>query len=75
MKLDKEPVIILTHKIYPGTVLYIKKSKLSAAIEIYEQLFEKAPKEKVIIKRLAGLYAKTGQEEKARSLVEYLNKL
>jgi len=56
-------------------MLYIKKNKLSAAIEIYEQLFEKAPKEKVIIKRLAGLYAKTGEEEKTLSLVEYLNTL
>lgn len=55
-------------------LIYIQSGSFDAAIQIYEQLFKIMPHDRNIVKRLAGLYAKTGQNEQATILVEYLNK-
>ncbi len=46
--LEEEPVIIIKDKIYPGTVLNIKKSKLEIEKEITNARFFESPEENVI---------------------------
>lgn len=53
-------------------LIYIQSSLFDSAIDIYTRLQQIIPLESNIIKRLAGLYAKTGQTEKAASLVQQL---
>lgn len=56
-------------------IVYIKQRDWEQAAFVYEQLLEKSPQDMAIMKRLAGVYAKSGQMQKAQSLIEYLNKL
>jgi len=51
-----------------GTVL-IKLQKFNKAIEIYETLHNKVPKNDQVVRRLAGLYLKTGKDQKAAALM------
>lgn len=55
-----------------GTVL-IKQSKFGEAISVYERLVEARPDNVAGVKRLAGLYAKVGDLDKARGLLAVLN--
>jgi len=51
-----------------GTVL-IKQEKYHEAISHYESLFQVNPNNSNILKRLVGLYAKTGEIERANKLI------
>jgi len=56
-------------------LIYIQSASFTEAIRIYEKLIEILPTESGIIKRLAGLYAKIGQTDKAAELVNRLTQL
>ena len=56
-------------------IIYIKRQEWDKAVSIYEKLLEKSPQDVTIIKRLAGIYAKTNQIQKTQLLLEYLNQL
>ncbi len=57
-----------------GLVL-LKQQKFKEAIKVYEHLFQLQPKHFQTVKKLAGLYAKTGDMEKAGALISHLNEL
>lgn len=50
-------------------ILYIKTSYFDRAINIYEALHVQAPDNQQVSRRLAGLYVKTGAEDKAAMLL------
>ncbi len=52
--------------------IYIKQRKFEKAIEAYRHLLVFKPENPTLIKRLAGLYAKTGDLEKAQMLLTQL---
>ena len=57
-----------------GLVL-LKQQKFPQAIAAYEHLFGLQPDHLPTIKKLAGLYAKTGDRDKAEALIRHLNEL
>jgi predicted Zn-dependent protease len=54
-----------------GTV-HIKLENYPRAIELFQQLTEIFPHNQMIIKRLAGLFAKTGQVQKSYTLLNMM---
>ena len=54
-------------------VVYIKQQDLTKALSVYEELHLRYPEDPHVIKRLIGLYAKTGQAEKVEELIKLLN--
>ena len=50
-------------------VVYIKQQNLTRALQVYEQLHIRYPDNIHVIKRLIGLYAKTGQNDKVEDLI------
>lgn len=52
-----------------GTV-YIKQTKFDLAIPVFETLHEKLPYNEPVKRKLAGLYLKTGKENKAARVLE-----
>ncbi len=57
-----------------GLVL-LKQQKFKDAIAAYEYLFQLQPEHMQTAKKLAGLYAKIGDMEKAEALIRHLNQL
>lgn len=55
-----------------GTVL-IKQQMFDEELKVYESMVIKNPKNKESIKRLIGLYAKTGELEKANNLIQLIS--
>ncbi len=56
-------------------VVQIKQQKFVEAIQTYTRLFQNNPGDLEIVKRLAGLFMKIGEPEKARSLMEMVEEL
>ncbi len=56
-------------------IVHIKQQDWQKASEVYEKLLAQAPHDAAIVKRLAGIYAKNGQMQKAQTLIEYLNQI
>ncbi len=54
-------------------ITYIKQQDWNKAVYTYEELLKIEPDNSDTIKRLAGIYAKNGQMEKAQALVKLLN--
>ncbi len=52
-----------------GTI-YIKQQNFPNAIEVYEKLHKISPSNKNVTRRLAGLYLKLGNEQKATQLIQ-----
>lgn len=55
--------------------VYMKQQNWKEAASVYEKLLKKDANNANIIRRLAGVYAKNGQMEKTRNLVEMLNSI
>jgi len=53
-------------------VIYIKQQDLKGALQVYEKLHIRDPENVHVIKRLIGLYAKTGQNDKVEELIKQL---
>ncbi|RMF08462.1 MAG: glycosyltransferase [Candidatus Neomarinimicrobiota bacterium] len=53
-------------------LLYLKQKKFAAAIHYYTLYSRLKPKEKAAKRRLAGLYAKTGETERAKEILAAL---
>lgn len=66
-QLDKDPKILEML----GTI-HIKLENFTRAIELFQQLAEIFPHNQMIIKRLAGLFAKTGQVQKSYTLLNMM---
>ncbi len=56
-------------------IIYIKQQTFEEAIAVYEKILAQIPNDNGIIKRLARLYAKTGQQQKMHVLLDYLKKV
>jgi len=54
-------------------LILTNKAEFPQAISVYEKLYGMFPDNVGIIKRLAGLYAKTSQQQKAIELIQILN--
>jgi len=53
-------------------VIFMKQQNLIEALQIYEKLHNRYPDNVHVIKRLIGLYAKTGRGDKAEALLKQL---
>jgi len=71
---EVQPVELALYWDLLGLVL-LKRQKFNEAISAYEHLFKIQPEHMPTVKKLAGLYAKTGDMVKAEALIRHLNTL